>query len=639
MQPGNNPIETYKAALGGHPLRIREHVPRIIAETAGLAADDWDKLAPSDKEMLKWLGVFFRKPTPGKFMMRIRMPNGFATSAQLAAIADLSKKLGDNTVDVTTRQQLELRGFTLQGLPEIWERLRGLDLRSLQTGQDNVRNLNGCALAGLTPHELLDASSIVFELDRIIVGKEGNPEYANLPRKFNVVVTGCRENCTHAETQDVALIPASKDGRLGFHVLAGGKMGSGGFTIAKNLDWFVPPERAVETVLAIVQLFRDEGPRDARTKVRLAFLIADWGLESFKEKVRARLNWEPEPRGEDARSKRHNDHLGVQEQRASDLCSVGLVIPVGRTRPAGLRELARLADEYGNGAVRHHRECSARTRRKTLGGTALERMARRALAFSTRLSKLRRHRILQSGADRHQESLDGSVARAGPNARRTNRSGRRPNHSLVGMSGWMRQPRRGGYRLARHQSQREWRKQRRRGDLRGRPERPTIARRHSNHGPGALRRSVAGRFGHRDSSSGLVQKSAARSRSEVARADGTGRAIFSQRRELYGMKMIRAMIRPENEELVTQALDEANIAGFTKWDVLGRGKQKGIQVGAAVYPEIPKLSLLLVVEDEQVPKVVQAIQKGARTGHPGDGRIFVSDVDSAYTIRTGKTER
>ncbi len=352
MQPGNNPIETYKAALGGHPLRIREHVPRIIAETAGLAADDWDKLAPSDKEMLKWLGVFFRKPTPGKFMMRIRMPNGFATSAQLAAIADLSKKLGDNTVDVTTRQQLELRGFTLQGLPEIWERLRGLDLRSLQTGQDNVRNLNGCALAGLTPHELLDASSIVFELDRIIVGKEGNPEYANLPRKFNVVVTGCRENCTHAETQDVALIPASKDGRLGFHVLAGGKMGSGGFTIAKNLDWFVPPERAVETVLAIVQLFRDEGPRDARTKVRLAFLIADWGLESFKEKVRARLNWEPEPRGEDARSKRHNDHLGVQEQRASDLCSVGLVIPVGRTRPAGLRELARLADEYGNGEVR-----------------------------------------------------------------------------------------------------------------------------------------------------------------------------------------------------------------------------------------------------------------------------------------------
>src|SRR5258708_32458460 len=127
MQPGNNPIETYKAALGGEPLRVREDLPRIVSE-------DWEKLSPSDKEMLKWLGVFFRKPTPGKFMMRIRMPNGFAKSAQLAAIADLSERLGDSTVDVTTRQQLELRGFTLQGLPQIWGKLRGLAFRTLQTG-------------------------------------------------------------------------------------------------------------------------------------------------------------------------------------------------------------------------------------------------------------------------------------------------------------------------------------------------------------------------------------------------------------------------------------------------------------------------------------------------------------------------
>lgn len=105
------------------------------------------------------------------------------------------------------------------------------------------------------------------------------------------------------------------------------------------------------------------------------------------------------------------------------------------------------------------------------------------------------------------------------------------------------------------------------------------------------------------------------------------------------MKMIRAMIRPESEESVTQALDDAGIAGFTKWDVLGRGRQKGIQVGSSVYPEIPKLSLLIVVEDEYVQKAVTAIQKGARTGHPGDGRIFVTEVESAHTVRTGKMER
>ncbi len=348
MQPGSNPIETFKDELGGDPLRIRESLPRI---TSG-GADSWEQLTAGEKEMLKWVGVFFRKPTPGKFMMRIRMPNGFATSAQIAAIAELSERLGDNTVDITTRQQLELRGFTLPAIPEIFERLRGVDLRTLQTGQDNVRNINGCPLAGIAPGEWLDASPIVYELDRIIVGENGNPAYANLPRKFNITITGCRQNCTHTETQDVALVPATKNGRRGFHVLVGGKMGSGGYTIAKDLGWFIPPERAVAVTLAIVELFRDEGPRDARTKIRMAFLIAEWGLDRFRSKVLARLDWTPEPGGADARESGHNDHLGVQDQQQPDLCSVGLVVPVGRTRPAGLRELARLAAEYGDGRVR-----------------------------------------------------------------------------------------------------------------------------------------------------------------------------------------------------------------------------------------------------------------------------------------------
>src|SRR6266516_7714155 len=202
MRQGSNPIEEYKRSKQGDPLRIREDLPRLIV--AG-----WEALSPSDKELLKWVGVFFRKPTPGKFMMRIRMPNGFATGTQLGTIADLSKRLGNGTVDVTTRQQVELRGYTLESVPQIWERLRGADLSTLQTGQDNVRNINGCALAGLTPTELLDASPVVFAVDRTIVGTDGNPEFANLPRKFNMTITGCAENCTHNESQDLALVPAT----------------------------------------------------------------------------------------------------------------------------------------------------------------------------------------------------------------------------------------------------------------------------------------------------------------------------------------------------------------------------------------------------------------------------------------------
>ncbi len=349
MRPGNNPIETYKASKGSDGLRIREDLSRFIQQGV-------ESLTPADKELLKWVGVFFRKPTPGKFMMRIRMPNGFATSEQLVAIADLSQRLGNGILDITTRQQIELRGYTLAGVPEIWEKLRGVNLRSLQTGMDNIRNLNGCPLAGLTPNELLDASPIVMELDRTIVGEDGNPEFTNLPRKMNVTVTGCSENCTHNESQDIALVPATKacggTTKPGFHVLVGGKMGSGGFTIASTLGWFIEPHQAVEIVVAIIKLFRDEGPRDARTKCRLAFLLEEWGVDRFRTELATRLGWNPLPAGQDARTERHADHVGIQSQKQPRMYAVGLNVTVGRIPHGQLRELARLAQVYGTGHVR-----------------------------------------------------------------------------------------------------------------------------------------------------------------------------------------------------------------------------------------------------------------------------------------------
>ncbi len=71
---------------------------------------------------------------------------------------------------------------------------------------------------------------------------------------------------------------------------------------------------------------------------------------------------------------------------------------------------------------------------------------------------------------------------------------------------------------------------------------------------------------------------------------------------------------------------------------LGRGRQRGIQVGSAVYGELAKLCLMLVVPDSTAPKAVEAILQAAKTGHPGDGRIFVSEMKESYTIRTGRSE-
>ncbi|HXY24787.1 MAG TPA: hypothetical protein VEI73_09060 [Candidatus Acidoferrum sp.] len=343
--PPANAVEGYKASMNGDGLRILEQLPQIIERGT-------ESLTPAEKELLKWVGVFYRRPTPGKFMMRIRMPNGFATSGQLRTIAELSRRIGDGVVDITTRQQIELRGFTLDTVPEIWEKLRGVDLRSLQTGIDNVRNINGCALAGLHPHEWFDASPVVQDLDRLIVGTNGNPEFTNLPRKFNITVTGCPDNCTHDESQDIALVPAKKAGRLGFNILVGGKMGSGGFTIASPLNVFVEVFQAAAVVLELIRIYRDHGPREARAKCRFAFLIEKWGLSRLRAELTNRLGRELAFQGRDMRNAGHADHLGVIRQKQEKLVAVGLCIPTGRVNPAHLDELARLADVYGNGEAR-----------------------------------------------------------------------------------------------------------------------------------------------------------------------------------------------------------------------------------------------------------------------------------------------
>ena len=102
------------------------------------------------------------------------------------------------------------------------------------------------------------------------------------------------------------------------------------------------------------------------------------------------------------------------------------------------------------------------------------------------------------------------------------------------------------------------------------------------------------------------------------------------------MKMIRCIVRPEREEQVLQSMESADLIAFTKMDVFGRGRQKGVQVGSTRYEELAKTMFMIVVEDDDLSKAVAAFKEGARTGHPGDGKIFVTDVDEAYTIRTGE---
>jgi nitrogen regulatory protein PII 1 len=101
------------------------------------------------------------------------------------------------------------------------------------------------------------------------------------------------------------------------------------------------------------------------------------------------------------------------------------------------------------------------------------------------------------------------------------------------------------------------------------------------------------------------------------------------------MKMIRAVIRPEAVDKVADNLESGGFTALTRIEVFGRGKQKGIKVGDMVYDNLPKTMLMMVVDDDRLESAVKIIEDSARTGNIGDGKIFVSSVEEAYTIRTG----
>lgn len=340
-----NKIEEIKQA--GSPLDMEAALFRY-------AELGWRAITDEDKERLKWWGIFYRKPTPGFFMMRVRVPNGITHAEQFRTIAQISAEFGKGFADITTRQQIQLRNMTIEQVPEILERLKKVGLTTLQTGMDNIRNVVGCPVAGLHPGEVLDASPVVQEFTKIFVG---NKEFTNLPRKFNPTITGCPDNCVHAESQDLAMTPAERESAqrepvFGFNVTAGGKMGSGGLRIGTPLDLFVTPNEAALVASEIVKIFRDYGSREARNKCRLAFLLEEWGVAKFRSTLEERMGRSLLTAGRDLRKSTHSDHVGIYRQKQPGLNYVGVKVPTGRVTSDEFFKFADLAERYGTGELR-----------------------------------------------------------------------------------------------------------------------------------------------------------------------------------------------------------------------------------------------------------------------------------------------
>lgn len=337
-----NKIEVLKAEKDG--LDVWPDLLRYAAEDTPV-----DQIPEDDLQRMKWYGVFHRPQTPGTFMMRLRLAGGRATSAQLRVIAGLAEAGSHPYLDFTSRQNIQLRGFGLPAVPEMIKALRDVNVLAQQTGLDNVRNVIGCPLAGIDGDEVLDATAVV---EALVDPYLGDRAYSNLPRKFNVSITGCRQDCGHAQTQDFGLIPATYEGVTGFNVLVGGALGGTAPRLATPLDAFVEPSEVRPLFLALLRVYRDHGPRDRRTQARLKWLIEEWGELRLRNAVEAELGHPLRSAGKDERGTVAGDHLGVHPQRQPGLSYVGLHVPVGQTSAASLRELARVAERYGAGEVR-----------------------------------------------------------------------------------------------------------------------------------------------------------------------------------------------------------------------------------------------------------------------------------------------
>ena len=342
-----NKVEQIK--LERHPLEVRDS----IIESYSKDLSSMDEV-PGEVERLKWVGIYPQKQGGDAFMMRIKVPGGVLTPEQARVIGQIAvdfangplpnPHFGNNFLDLTTRQDVQMHWIKMENVPEIWRRLEEAGMTTVQACGDSARNVLCCPVSGLGHDEVLDAYPIAQTISDYFTG---NREYANLPRKFKLSVTGCVEDCAQAEINDVGMLPARlEDGTLGFNVRVGGGL-SDGPRMASDIDVFVRPEEAVEITRGIAQVFGELGDRENRWTARMRYLVQELGPEGFREELEKRVAFELTPAGEDLTKHYRGDHVGVHAQKEEGLYYVGLNVPVGRMSGEHFIEAARLAGEYG----------------------------------------------------------------------------------------------------------------------------------------------------------------------------------------------------------------------------------------------------------------------------------------------------
>ncbi|GKY99923.1 hypothetical protein MPSEU_000945900 [Mayamaea pseudoterrestris] len=374
------PAETLERAQKGSPIekiKLEKDVTSAWVDVYEFARKiregemTWEEVEKADLDnRLKWVGMLHRaKRTPGQFMMRLKVPNGICNADQFRFYADSIEKYGpaNGVLDITTRQNIQLRGVKIEDADAIIDGLHARNQTSFQSALDNVRNMVGSPLAGIDEFELVDTRPLCNAINDLVsldpvTGTRGNPKFANLPRKINFAISGSRDDYAHTHINDVGLVPVkhAETGEMGFNVMLGGFMSIKRVAEAIDGNMWIPAD--VQSVVAfceaILSVFRDEGERKNRQAARIMYLVEKFGVDGFKKIIskevesykRGVIVQDAQPLPTDKFERR--ELLGVHKQPQDGKVRVGIHVPVGRLSATECREIADIADKYSGGEIR-----------------------------------------------------------------------------------------------------------------------------------------------------------------------------------------------------------------------------------------------------------------------------------------------
>ena len=226
-------------------------------------------------------GLYIQRHAP---MLRIAVPYGMLSTKQLRKLGDLAKKYDRDYGHFSTRQNMQLNWPKLEDVPDILEELATVEMHAIQTSGNCIRNITTDQFAGVAPDEVVDPRAMAEIMRQ---WSTFHPEFALLPRKFKIAVSGTKEDRAVVQMHDIGMEFYKDDNaKLAIKVWVGGGLGRTpilGTVIREHLEW----QHALTYCEAIIRVYNMHGRRDNSYKARIKILVKALGIEAFKEQVEA----------------------------------------------------------------------------------------------------------------------------------------------------------------------------------------------------------------------------------------------------------------------------------------------------------------------------------------------------------------